>query len=237
MDLRCQLKNLIFLYRVKMNLDIIKNEFKIAQPDYASAKIQAQKIDEWLGFNCTPIEDKLFEQNQEKLFSSSQQFWFGLELQSMQTPYSEIVEMINLLKPQDEQLWVDLGAAYGRMGIVLGLKHPKVKFIGYEVVSERVDEGNRIFKNWKLASASLKKADISQPECMLEAADVYFLYDFGSKKDVYIVLEKLRLIAQKKSICVIARGRGMKNWILMDLPWLYDIHPPQHFANWSIFRS
>lgn len=205
--------------------------------DYTSAKEQAAKIDDLLGFECARIEEDLFETHQDSIFSSSQQFWYGLDLQSMQTPYSEILEMIHFLKPAAGELWLDLGAAYGRMGIVIGFQKPLVRFLGYEFVQERVDEGNRIFKKWKLDQVQMRKEDIASEQFHLEEADLYFLYDFGSRADVYKVLEKLRLIAQTKKIRVIARGRGVKNWILMDFPWLYDIETPVHFLNWSVFRS
>jgi hypothetical protein len=172
----------------------------------------------------------------QKKQNSEQNFWQGLDIQSLQTPYSEILEMIQVIDPKDGDTWVDLGAGYGRMGISLGFLKPNVNFLGFEYVSERVQEGQRNFKLWNIKNAELKMADIAADDFVLPEAEVYFIYDFGSQKDVYKVLEKLRRQAAKKEIKLIARGRGMRNWIFMDFPWL-SIKTPQHFTNWSIFTS
>lgn len=207
------------------------------QLDYASAKIHSKGLDDRLGLNCDQIEDILFEANKDSLFLQGQEFWYGLEIQSLQTPYSEILEMINFLKPKKGDTWLDLGAGYGRMGITLGFIEPEVHFLGYEYVQARVDEGNRVFKNWGLSNAALKQADISENEFHLDHAELYFLYDFGSKDDIYKVLEKLRIIAQSRPIQVVARGRGVRSWIFMDCPWLCEIQSPVQFKNWTFFRS
>ncbi len=216
---------------------LIQKQLMQASADYAEAKIQSTHLDQLLGFRYEDIEESLLKTHQDSIFSSERQFWYGLELPSLQTPYSEIHEMVKRLKPQDHELWLDLGAAYGRMGIFLGFLYPKVRFIGYEYVSERVCEANRVFQDWKLESVVMKQADLATESFQVEQADLYFIYDFGSKTDVYRVLEKLRLIAQTKKIRVIARGRGVRNWILMDFPWLYDVCPAEHYLNWSLFQS
>ena len=215
----------------------IKNKMLEPQADYASAKIHAKIIDDQLGLNCEHIEDVLFEENKESLFIPGQEFWYGLEIQSLQTPYSEIIEMIDYLKPVKDQTWLDLGAGYGRMGLTLGFLKPEVNFIGYEYVQARVDEGNRLFALWNLTRAKMKQADISKDDFELESADLYFLYDFGSKDDIYKVFEKLRLLAQTRSIQVVARGRGVRSWIYMDCPWLCEMQSPVVLKNWTLFRS
>jgi hypothetical protein len=203
--------------------------------NYNDAKIQSKLIDQFLGFNCESVELSLISQKSNQF--SSKKMWIGLDTQSFQTPYSEIYEMIKLLNPKDDEHWVDLGAAYGRMGIVLALVSPNVTFSGYECVSERVVEGNRIISKWSLKNIELKLIDIATQEFNLETADLYFIYDFGSRDDIYYILEKLRVLAGKKSIRVIARGRGVRQWIMQDFPWLSAMTPPQHFLNWSVFQS
>lgn len=215
----------------------IKREILVPQAEYAGAKIHAQSIDDRLGLACDQIEDKLFEKNKDSLFLPGQEFWYGLEIQSLQTPYSEIVEMINYIKPSSGDVWVDLGAGYGRMGFTLGFVSPEVKFIGYEFVQDRVNEGNRIIKQWGLNQAVMRQADISKDDFQLDEADLFFLYDFGSKDDIYRALEKLRIRAQRRSIQVVARGRGVRSWIFMDCPWLSEINSPVQFKNWTLFKS
>ena len=218
-------------------LSELKAGLSVRPETYAEAKTQADHLDTQFGFDCQNIEDSLFEIEKEALFSSPRQFWYGLDVQSMQTPYSEILEYIEFIKPKPHDTWVDLGAAYGRMGLVLAAFEPQVQFIGYEFVQKRVDEGNRIFQRLGLTSAVLRQADLARDNFLMPKAELYFLYDFGSKDDIYKVLEKLRLKAQSHQIQIIARGRGVRNWILMDFPWLYDVKPPQHFKTWSYFQS
>jgi hypothetical protein len=223
----------------KLNSKLLELQAELQQTptSYAEAKIQSGRLDEMFGFECEKIEDELFETEKEHLFSSPRQFWYGLEVQSMQTPYSELLEFVHFLKPKPQDLWLDLGAAYGRMGLVLACFAPEVRFIGYEFVQSRVDEGNRVFRALGVRQAQLVSADLAAADLELPDADLFFVYDFGSKDDVYKVLEKLRVKALAKPIQVIARGRGIRNWILMDFPWLYDVKPPQHFKTWSYFQS
>ena len=46
---------------------------------------------------------------------------------------------------------VDLGAGYGRMGLVIAKHYPTLSFWGVEYVAERVAEGNRVFQLQKYA--------------------------------------------------------------------------------------
>jgi hypothetical protein len=216
----------------------IKANILTPQADYAQSKIHSKILDDRLGLACDSIEDILFEENKDSLFlSDAKEFWYGLEIQSLQTPYSEVVEMIKHVKPKPGDTWVDLGAGYGRMGITLGFVQPNVKFIGYEFVQSRVDEGNRVLKEWGLNNSVMKQADIASDDFQIDVADLYFLYDFGSKADIFKVLEKLRFLAQTRSIQVVARGRGVRSWIFMDCPWLSEINSPVQFKNWTFFKS
>lgn len=217
-------------------IELIKNEILIPQPDYAAAKIHAQSIDEHLGMNCATIEASLLPLK-EKAQSDGQEFWYGLDIQALQTPYCEIVEMIQFIKPKAGDRWMDLGAGYGRMGLTLGLVAPEVQFIGYEYVDARVREGQRLFSLLSLKKSELKQSDMSADSFIVEPADLYFIYDFGSKRDVYTVLEKLRERARQSSIHVVARGRGMRSWIFMDCPWLCQMNAPVPFKNWTFFKS
>src|SRR5882672_6817343 len=97
--------------------------------EYALAKQQAADIDAHLGYRCKAIENKLYRRREG--FPKEKELWLGLDLQSFQTPYSELIEIVHELNPGDGETWIDLGAGYGRLGIVLGFLCPSIKFIGY----------------------------------------------------------------------------------------------------------
>ncbi len=198
--------------------------------NYQEAKEISKDIDGLLGFNCPTIEKSLIQQELK-------QEWIGFDIQIFQTPYSEILEMLEFIKPKECDHWIDFGAAYGRMGIVMGLFYPQMKFTGYEINQARVDEGNRIYRQWQLTNSNLQCLDISHPDFQIESANIFFIYDFGTREDIYILLNKLKEKALKQSIKVITRGRGCRQWIMLDFPWLANINEPIHFEHWSIFTS
>lgn len=220
------------MHHVKGDLEYLRSLLEEIQPTYQDAKVHSAKIDEFLDYRLEEIEKNLMKDQ-----NSDQQFWIGLDIQIMQTPYSEILSMFHHLNLAKGQKVIDLGAAYGRMGIVMGACYPEVKFLGYEYVAKRVWAGNEVYSHWGFKNAHLVEADLGDPAFEIPDADLYFIYDFGSKKDVYLVLEKLRLKALKKPIQVIARGGGIRNWIMQDFPWLSQFKPFDRFDHWTLFRA
>ncbi len=221
-------------------IDKVLQRLNAIPTSYAAAKIHSAQIDQLLDFQYQPLENALNEKFKSESHSHSEsekQMWIGLDVHSMQTPYSEILEMIKVTQPKETDHWIDIGAAYGRMGITLAITRPRMRFTGYEIVNERAIEANRIYKKWNFQNAEVYALDLAAPNVLIPPADLYFIYDFGSKKDADCVLEKLRILALEKPIQVIARGRGIKNWIMMDYPWLSQTNPPTHFTHWSWFRS
>lgn len=140
-----------------------------------------------LGFRTHEIEKSLYEKARLKRPEGSHktwghylhegnQTWVGLDPETLQTPYLELKEMCELLKPKTNSTLVDLGAGYGRLGLVLEALYPTTSFCGYEYVSERVEEGKRIFKALNLAKAELHVQDLTADFFCLPPADYYFHY-------------------------------------------------------------
>jgi predicted RNA methylase len=185
-----------------------------------------------LGFCLKDVEDKIFQSEH-----SQKEVWRGLDPQSFQTPYAEFEEMFDLFPAEQGPLtWVDLGAGYGRLALCLHQLRPQDQFYGYELVQERVTEANRVLA-LQGSRFQLVQKDLSDPQFVIPEADIYFIYDFGSRRDVEVVLEKLKTIAQRKSICVIARGRGVTNWIYQSHQWLYCNQDPVKSDHWILFKS
>jgi SAM-dependent methyltransferase len=204
---------------------------------YQETQEHSVLVDAWLGFNTEEIENALLKNQASKNAGSNEQAWIGLPVQAMQTPYTEIRTILNILNPQPNESVIDLGCGYGRMAHVLGRHYPEVHFVGYELVDERLQEGKRILQKFNYPYVSLKTQDLADPEFIPKSADFYFIFDFGSRPAIEKTLEDLRLIAQKKSITVVARGRGIRHWIYHGHPWLYAINEPQTFDHFTIFRS
>ncbi len=199
---------------------------------YPEAKIHSANLDLDFGFDCENIESNLIKDKDH-----DRVLWIGLDLQVLQTPYSEILAMLNHVNLKKGQHIIDLGAGYGRMGMVVGYLFPTLSFIGFEFVKERVIDGNKVYQEHNLSNSQMSYADLAAEDFIIPDADLYFIYDFGSKKDVYVVLEKLRIKAQSKNIQVIARGGGVRHWIVQDFPWLSQMAPYEVFPHWTLFRS
>lgn len=228
------------LKKLKSKLENIREILKVIPETYSLAKEQSGKIDQILEFRSEDIEKELIAKSGVKSAMRTQQerqTWIGYDVQAFQTPYSELAEMVRLVNPAPGELWVDLGAGYGRMGIVLAVFAPEVNFLGYEIVKERASEGSRVFEILDLERAKLSQINLADQDFQIQSADLYFIYDFGGKPEVYSVIEKLRMIAKSKKIRVIARGRGVRNWLLQDFPWLSQVEDPIHYEHWSLFKS
>jgi len=226
---------------MQLNLD---NLFPLLLPQeksYTHEQIHSQRVDKHLGLQTIQTEEKISNQYALNEKRNSQgmptQYWIDLPVEALLTPYSEIREILEKLKPEPHQTVIDLGAGYGRMGFVLNKHYPDVFFKGYEVVSERVQEGLRVLKKHHCLNAELLHQDLTSPDFTLPKAQFYFLYDFGSRQAIQKNLKDLQVIAQTQSITVIGRGRSSRDTIEKGCPWLSQVHPPQHFEHYSIYNS
>ena len=208
--------------------------------------LSSPEIDNFLGFKINEIERELFlrakaltpEGNVHSLghvLHHGNQTWVGLDPQTLNTPYEELKKMCDHLDPKAGSHMVDLGAGYGRLGIVLSILHPDVRFTGYELVSERVEEGARVFQEIGYELGELKTADLTSDEFKLPEAEYYFIYDFGKVSHIREILKLLEKLALKKNFKIIARGKGVRSIIDHEHPWLNDVYPVIREENFSIY--
>lgn len=208
--------------------------------------LPAHQIDAHFGFEIERIERELFlaakclrpEGNLSNLghvLHHGHQTWVGLEPQVILTPYEELLLMCSHLKPKAGETFVDLGAGYGRLGLVLHFFYPEVAFLGHELVLERVEEGNRIFQKEKCQRATLMATDLTDPRFVLPGADYYFIYDYGKVDHIRATLKAIEAMADKRSFKVIARGLGTRSIIEHEHPWLSDVYPVIREKNFAIY--
>lgn len=203
------------------------------------------EIDQELGFQIKLIEALLLEKARELLPDGSvqtwgeklhdgSQTWVGLHEETLQTPYAELLEVLRSLIPVAGNLFVDLGAGYGRLGFLLEKFYPGVVFRGYEFVPERVVEGNRVFAKFNCLNSTLITQDLTQDDFKLPEAAYYFLYDFGKIPHMRKILDQLSDLADRRNFSLIARGDGVRSLIARDYPWLRE---SVRFENLSLYET
>lgn len=198
---------------------------------YREAQAHAAKVDAWLGLRTSEIEAALLGR------TSDQNLWIGLPVGALLTPYIEFRQILERVRVRPGDTVIDFGAGYGRMGFVIGAHYPATKFIGYEVVRERVIEGERCLRAQDYQSAQMVCADIDNPDFVLPEAAVYFVYDFSHRAAIDRLLGKLQTMARLRPVTVVARGRSSRDAIDHGALWLSQVVPPEHFQNFSIYRS
>jgi hypothetical protein len=197
---------------------------------YAEAQEHSREVDQWLGLNAEKIETQVKP-------AEGQQNWAGLGAQALMTPYTELRQILEKLKPGPGETIVDLGAAYGRMAFVIDRWHPEVRFVGYELEAARVADALKAFARAQLKMTKLHQADLNFAAFQPVAAEYYFIYDYGTRRAIEKTLADLRRISQAQKITVVGRGRSSRDTIERSQPWLSQVVSPEHFKHFSIYRS
>lgn len=207
--------------------------------------LNSRELDQHLGLRVDAIESELLARARDLLpqgnhwtwgekLHQGNQTWVGLDPQTLQTPYSELMKMCELLGPRPGEHMVDLGAGYGRLGIVLHHCYKDVEFTGLEFVPERVAEGRRIFERLGYGG-SLIEADLTKETFELPDAEFYFIYDYGKVHHIRRTLRQIEEKVNRLQFKVIARGQGVRSLIENEHPWLSQVHRPHHEENFSIY--
>ena len=166
------------------------------------------------------------------------QTWVGLDLQTLQTPYSECMRILQLLKIKPYQHVVDLGSAYGRMGVIIGGLYLKNFFTGFEYVKARVDEGNRVYNELGFTKCKQVTQDLFAKDFEMPEADVFFIYDYGQVEHIDHTLKQLGMMSQKRPIKVVVRGKFTRKIIEDRHEWLdlqYEGKLEEQFSIYSAF--
>jgi precorrin-6B methylase 2 len=217
--------------------------FPLVKPTtpYQDVLAHSAAVDSWLGFEIQKIESDLAQAGcrlrASEASGEKQQLWLGLAPTSLQTPYSEIRELIERLALKSGSVISDLGAAYGRMGFVVGKCFPQFSFIGYEYVGERVQEFKRCSSRFKFPNVKMIHADLSAPSFQPQASDVFFIYDYGTPKAIRKTLYDLQRLAKTKNFSVVIRGLAVHEEVQNSHPWLVRSSASPSNSKSSIFHS
>ena len=214
--------------------------------DYEVFSRAPEDVDHFFGYQISDIEADLLNEakslrpqgsmvNFSEALYQGHEVWIGLDPQVLNTPYVELVQLCRMLRPSQNEMVVDLGAGYGRLGLVLHSFFPETKFVGFELVESRVEEGRRILEKWKCKNAQLLCQDLMDEDFKLPVAQYYFIYDFGKVSHIRRILEKLEKYADHSHFKVIARGKGVRSIIEHEHKWLTTLNDVHHEQNYSIY--
>lgn len=179
-------------------------------------RVHAKNLDLKIGFKSSKIENKLLQkyraydqrkdQSNQKSHYEGTQTWIGLHPQVLQTSYNEIYNAMIELKDVDIKKIIDIGAGYGRVGIVAKALFPTCHFVGYEILRKRQIEANRVFDLLELENCRVEFQDVLNNSFHIEKADAYFLYDFSESEDICIILDQLKHLSEKNVFYIITKG-------------------------------
>jgi len=213
-----------------------------------SNREHSKNIDQFLGFRIVKIERKLISQyrpffvnenevTKKKLHSeggNTGESWIGLNPQVLLTPYTELYEIFYLLKDQKIKSIIDIGCAYGRVGIVARAFFPEVEFTGYEIVKKRITEANRINDLYDL-QMDIHNQNVLDDGFELPESSVYFIYDFSHFLHIKKILAQIESKINQHPFILIAKGEDIRGIIQLFFPAFLIKHEPIYKKNWSIF--
>jgi len=208
----------------------------------------SKSIDQFLGFRIVRIERKLIQQyrsffteentNSNKKSHSDNgetgESWVGLNPQVLLTPYSELYEIFDILRTSPVKSIVDIGCAYGRVGIVSKAFFPESSFTGYEIVKKRINEAQRISSHYDL-NLNILNQNVLDEDFELPDSSVYFIYDFSHFMHIKSILSKLENKIGKIPFILVAKGDDVRSIIQLYYPIFITKQEPIYKKNWCIF--
>ncbi|AZZ38126.1 hypothetical protein CIK05_15395 [Bdellovibrio sp. qaytius] len=155
----------------------------------------------------------------------------------VQSSYNTIIMALNFLRlPQNARL-TDLGSGFGRVGLVISLLRPDIKFIGYEFVASRVDLANAAVKKLGIDKQLFFHQDLSLPEFKIPDAEVYYLFDPFTQETYSHVIAQLNQIASQRKIMIVTKGNAREQFMTGSEKKNWSAPQVLNYANFCLFRS
>jgi len=173
-ELRAELVGLINPTREEL-AEEIKRICKMSKQDQY---YQNKCIDTLLGFNINKVEKEIEGYSKSHLGDAAWSERNDRAIENYLTSYKTFHNLLNdIVKKHNIKTIVDLGCAYGRLGIIVGLFHPNINFIGYEINKHRYEEAKRIANKFSLSNVTYRNQDLSCPSFQVPKACLYYAYD------------------------------------------------------------
>lgn len=152
------------------------------------------------------------------------------------TSYYRLHSILKKLNPLPGQTVIDIGSGFGRMGFLIFILYPEVKFIGYEILKERFAESKRVARSLNLPDEiKFIHAHVGKEHFELASAEFYFIYDSLTPQSLNKTLENLYKVSQNKKIKIAVSGIFVFN-TLQTIPWLTLSHRNDSLG-FAIFKS
>lgn len=212
------------------------------------SELQAEKslLGQHLGFSLYRTFDgldKIFDLNYQADVGMKQDLQMKERLYEgagvgVQSGYSTVLTALKNLSLKPGDRFIDLGSGYGRVGLVVGLMHPEVDFVGYEFVPHRVKIASDSTERLEMQKhVHFHTQDLSLKEFQIPEAEIYYMYDPFSEETYGHVLSQLIEFSKQRKVMIITKGNA-RGW-LMDVVRKEGWITPQEFdsGNLCLFVS
>lgn len=129
--------------------------------------------------------------------------WFFKNDIGPQSDYSSLLRVLREINPQPGQWIADLGSGFGRMGMLIGLFYPEVRFTGLELVGERVDVANAAAKANGFTNVEYHQQNLADRATPLPSADYFYMFNPTNGPTSNIITQKLVDLAATKDFQVV----------------------------------
>jgi Histone methylation protein DOT1 len=187
-------------------------------------------LDRILGLNERKVKTELFGKNIQELYRN-EDIYLDLDPEDLFTPYRVLVEISKQLALHPGDRLVDLGSGLGRVGIVLGLLNPKIKFIGLELMKERHLQAEQASKNLGL-NQRIKFECCDLSKIKIPQAESYYLFNPFSYLTLQRVFRSLYENSKSKQFKVLMAQVGRPPRMVKRQPWLQQTYLSPLDRNW-----
>lgn len=203
--------------------ELLSLEEELSGPGFFKAvefKAVDQLLDELLGLRTAAVHEQVSRMGD---IHGSEKTYARLAPYLLLASYVEVQGSLRAAGFTSKSSLVDIGSGIGRVGIVAGLRYPGCRFVGYEVVPDRVTEAKRICAKLELSGVEFHEQDVGSASFALPPADFYFMYDPLSRETLPKAIRDLGAVARARPITVIATdGDGYLFSELRRAAWLRE---------------